>query len=109
MKPARPGSARAKGRHGGTDIHSDPFEFPIRVCYGCLQTGFDGQYAAFSFALSPPKVIACDNLTENPYKGNVCNPAQDTGPILCCAQDAKGERLVCPAIPGAKPASATTP
>jgi len=31
---------RAKGRHGSTEIKSDPFEFPVRVCYGCLQTGF---------------------------------------------------------------------
>jgi hypothetical protein len=100
--------ARAIGHHGGTDIKSGPFEFPIRVCHGCLQTGFDGQYAAFSFSPLQPTYIACDNLTENPYKGNVCNPAQDSGPILCCAQDAKAEKLLCPAVPGARPASTMT-
>jgi hypothetical protein len=93
---------RAHGHHGGTDIYSDPFEFPIRTCYGCLQTGFQGPYAEFSFALSPPKVLACDHLAENPYKGNPCNPAQDIGPILCCADDPKGEKLVCPGIARAK-------
>jgi hypothetical protein len=98
---------RAHGRHGGTDIHSDPFEFPIRTCYGCLQTGFAGPYAEFSFALTPPKVLACDHLAENPYRGNPCNPAQDIGPILCCAEDAKGEKLICPGVPRAKPNAAT--
>jgi hypothetical protein len=93
---------RAKGKHGSADIHSDPFEFPIRVCYGCLQTGFGGAYAEFSYAISPPKVLACENMSENPYRGNACNPAQDFGPILCCAQDPKGEKLLCPGIPAAK-------
>ena len=36
---------RIKGRHGGTQILSEPFEFPIRVCYGCLQTGFSGPFS----------------------------------------------------------------
>jgi hypothetical protein len=103
---------RAKGKHGSSDIYSDPFEFPIRVCYGCLQTGFQGAYAEFSFAISPPKVLACENMSENPYRGNTCNPAQDFGPILCCAQDPKGEKLLCPGIPAAKgtgDGSTTTP
>lgn len=97
---------RAQGRHGGTSIQSDPFEFPIRVCYGCLQTGFSGAYAEFSFSSSQPKVLACDRMVENPYKGNPCNPAQDYGPVLCCAQDASGEKLVCPGIPALKPGAA---
>lgn len=95
---------RVKGRHGGTDIESDPFEYPLRVCYGCLQTGFTGQYAAFNF----PEVPACDKLAANPFEGNNrCGlPAQDTGPILCCAKDSKGTSLQCPGVPtGAAPAA----
>jgi hypothetical protein len=98
---------RAVGRHGSTSIKSDPFEYPIRICYGCLQTGFTGDYAAFSYERTPPKVPACENLVENPYRGNVCNPAQDFGPVLCCAQDPKGEKLICPAVPTAKPPPTT--
>lgn len=87
---------RAKGRHGSTEIKSDPFEFPVRVCYGCLQTGFNtAAYADFNF----PKVPACNRLAEtNPYQGNPCNPAQDFGPLLCCALDAEGKQLECPGI-----------
>jgi hypothetical protein len=100
---------RAKGTHGSTAIFSDPFEFPIRVCYGCLQTGFTGAYAEFSYDISPPKVLACENMSENPYLGNRCNRAQDFGPILCCAQDPKGEKLLCPGIAAAKnPAGGTS-
>jgi hypothetical protein len=88
---------RAKGRHGATEIKSDPFEFPVRVCYGCLQTGYGTKdYADFAF----PKVPACSKLTgDNPFKGNLCNPAQDVGPLLCCALDAEGKTLECPGIP----------
>jgi len=98
---------RIKGRHGGTDILSDPFQFPIRICYGCLQTGFTGQYATFNF----PNVPACDRLAMNPFQGNPCpgRKAQDVGPILCCALDAKGERLQCPAVPSATTTSPTAP
>jgi hypothetical protein len=97
---------RAHGRHGGTSIYSDPFEFPIRTCYGCLQTGFTGDYAQFSYTMSPVKFVACDHLASNPYPGNSCNPAQDIGPILCCAEDAKAEKLSCP---GVGRAQTTTP
>lgn len=95
---------KAKGRHGGTTITSDPFEFPIRVCYGCLQVGYpDPAFVDFSF----PTVVSCNQLSQNPYVGNVCNPAQDFGPILCCARDAKETDIECPAVPRAP--SATTP
>ena len=95
---------RIKARHGGTTIESDPFEYPLKVCYGCLQTGFTGQYAAFNF----PEVPSCDRLADNPFMGNsACGlPAQDSGPILCCAKDAKGTSLQCPGVPTAMP---TTP
>lgn len=87
---------RAKGRHGGTEIVSDPFEFPIRVCYGCLQTGFaDPEFVEFNF----PRVPPCSKLAANPYLGNLCNPGQDRGPILCCARDPMGRDLECPAVP----------
>jgi hypothetical protein len=94
---------KAKGRHGSTEILSDPFEFPVHVCYGCLQTGFlDPAYVNFNF----PKVPPCDRLQSNPYLGNRCNVAQDTGPVLCCAKDAEGTQLECPGVPRA-PTSAT--
>ena len=86
---------RIKGVHGGTEIFSDPFEFPVRVCYGCLQTGFSGPYSAFNF----PETPACDALANNPFLGNPCGPAQDFGPILCCARDGKGRGLQCPGVP----------
>jgi hypothetical protein len=86
---------QAKGRHGATSIKSDPFEYPVHVCYGCLQTGFlDPAYAPFDF----PKVPPCKNLISNPYLGNPCNVAQDQGPVLCCAKDAEGLQLQCPAV-----------
>jgi hypothetical protein len=87
---------RAKGQHGSTEILSDRFEFPVRVCYGCLQTGFqDPAYVDFGF----PKVPPCARLQSNPYHGNPCNPAQDIGPLLCCAKDAEGTQLECPGVP----------
>jgi hypothetical protein len=91
-------SLRVKGRHGGTDILSDPFEFPIRVCYGCLQTGFAGPFAAFNF---PERLPACDKLTTNPYQGHQCPDliAQDVGPVLCCARNNDPSNLQCPAAP----------
>jgi hypothetical protein len=97
---------RAKGRHGSTEIKSDPFEFPVRVCYGCLQTGYSmAQYADFGF----PKVPACNKLVgENPFRGNPCNPAQDRGPLLCCALDPEGKMLECPGVPRGM-APTTTP
>lgn len=88
---------RARARHGGSALLSDPFIFPIRVCYGCLQTGYLGPFAGFNF----PKVPPCDKLAENPYAGNPCNIAQDSGPVLCCALDAQGVSLECPGQPRA--------
>ncbi len=89
---------RVQGRHGGTPITSDPFEFPIRVCYGCLQTGFtDPQFVQFNFQNN--KFPQCKNLSTNPYPGNACNPAQDFGPLLCCSVDGTEQTLECPGIP----------
>lgn len=86
---------RIKGTHGGSQILSDPFEFPVRICYGCLQTGFSGPYSLFNFPRTPP----CSALDDNPFLGNRCGPAQDFGPILCCARDEQGTVLQCPAVP----------
>lgn len=94
---------RAKARHGSGTILSDPFEFAVRVCYGCLQSGFLGPFSAFNF----PEVPACDRLSENPFPGNRCNPGQDA-PILCCAKDPEGKMLECPGTPRA-PAGAPMP
>jgi hypothetical protein len=98
---------RAKGRHGGSGIVSDPFEYPLRVCFGCLQTGFpDAEFAQFNF----PQVPNCSKLFVNPYTGNPCHPAQDKGPILCCARDGRPDALECPGLPRApRPAGTMTP
>jgi hypothetical protein len=84
---------RAKGRHGTSDVESAPFTFPIRVCYGCLQTGYlQPGYAQYNF----PNIAACEVLTSNPYPGNPCNTAQDAQ-ILCCSDKKAG--IVCPGVP----------
>lgn len=92
-------TVRATGHLGSSDIESPPFAFPVRVCYGCLQSGYSDPTAAqFDF----PAVPMCSDLTTNPYTGDPCNPAQDE-PILCCATDvnAQGQAtgVLCPAIP----------
>jgi hypothetical protein len=86
---------RARGRlPGGVPIESDWFERAVRVCYGCLQVGYpDPAYADYQF----PRVPLCAQLTANPYPGNPCNPAQEPGPVLCCAGDPEGKQLQCPA------------
>jgi hypothetical protein len=90
---------RARGRHGDSEVLSEPFEFPIQVCYGCLQTGLTGDFAQFNF----PQTPSCDLLGDHPYTGNPCGPAQDFGPLLCCALDPKAEALECPARPRVHP------
>lgn len=93
---------KAKGRHGSNTIESDPFEFPVRICFGCLQTGYpDPRFADFGFPQIPP----CASLGQNPYQGNPCNPGQDML-ILCCARDAQGRDIECPGVPRAVPTSA---
>jgi hypothetical protein len=94
---------RIRAQQGGATIETPRIEFPIRICDGCLQTGFAGPYAQFSRALEPPRTVACDHLVENPYRGNLCNPAQDFGPILCCTASVQGaEKLICPGVPMSK-------
>jgi len=86
---------RVRGVHGGTEIVSEAFEFPIRVCLGCLQTGFT--LKGFE-DLGYPNVADCRNLLDNPYTGNPCNIAQDFGPILCCSPDGTKEKIECPGL-----------
>jgi hypothetical protein len=62
---------------GGTDIQSDPFDFPLEICVGCLI----GNVQSCPFTGTPA----------NP--GNPCNSAQDD-PVDCCT-DAAGA-LICP-------------
>jgi hypothetical protein len=90
---------RAKGHLGSANISSPPFTFPVRACYGCLQTGYPDPTLDF------PAVAKCSDLPANPYTGDPCNPAQDQM-VLCCAldYDAQGNATVlqCPAVPAAK-------
>ncbi len=90
-------TVKARGRHGGSDILSEPFTYPIHVCYGCMQQGYKGEFAAFDF----PAIPACSMLTNNPFTGNPCNVAQDGIPVLCCARDAQGTQIECPGRPRA--------
>lgn len=83
---------RAVGKHAGSTIKSNPFEYPVRVCKGCLQRGYQGDFSTFNY----PAVPACTLIIKNPYPGNGCNPAQDAH-ILCCAKGDK--QLLCPGQP----------
>jgi hypothetical protein len=96
---------RARGRHGSTEIKSDPFELPVRVCFGCLQTHYpDKDFADFGF----PKVPACDRIASNPFQGNPCNPANEWAlPLLCCARGGDVSQLECPGV--ARGSAATGP
>jgi hypothetical protein len=60
----------------GTEMQSDPFNFPLEICVGCLIANVQ----ACPFASAPA----------NP--GNACNPAQDEF-VDCCTQDGA---LLCP-------------
>ena len=80
----------AIGSFNGGQIESDVFRFPIRMCVGCLQTGFTTM-AEFNY----PGVPLCSVAPRpNPAKGNPCNFAQDSGPLLCCLDD--NHKAVCP-------------
>lgn len=85
---------RAVGRHAGDTVKSEPFEFSIQVCKGCLQRGFEPPLSTFDY---PAGVPSCSGLAANPYRGNPCNPAQEMQ-IMCCSQDGK---LDCPGRPRA--------
>jgi hypothetical protein len=83
---------RATGqRSSGDAIESGAFRLPVRVCVGCLQTGFPG-LAQFNY---PTRPRCADSPKPNPHKGNPCNIAQDYGPLLCCIDSM--DQPVCPA------------
>jgi hypothetical protein len=60
----------------GTEMQSDPFNFPLEICIGCLVAN----------------VQACPFTSAPTNTGNACNPAQDA-PVDCCTQDGV---LICP-------------
>lgn len=67
----------------GSQLLSDVFPFPVRVCAGCLQE----MYPLTPDCTAAPK--------PNPSPGNPCNIAQDGPNVLCCV-DPSGA-LICPA------------
>jgi len=71
---------RIVGTMGGGNIKSDPFEFPIDICNGCLIHDLG----------------ACDALPVgfSAAKGGECNPFQDA-PVDCCTA---GGSKICPAV-----------
>jgi hypothetical protein len=81
-----------EGTRSGAKETSQVYTYPVQVCYACLQKGFtDPAYVKYDY----PNTPSCVALGGNDYPGNPCNPAQDTGPVLCC-RDEKGA-LECPA------------
>jgi len=62
----------------GTSMTSDPFNYPLDVCDGCLAA-----------SVGPCPLPAAPVNT-----GNACNPAQDEA-VDCCTDNGV---LVCPAI-----------
>jgi hypothetical protein len=86
-------AVRALGKYAAGTVKSDPFEYVIRVCVGCLQRSFPGyEY---------PAIPACTSFKAGviPMLGNACNPAQDQS-ILCC--QASPTVIKCPAV-GSEP------
>jgi hypothetical protein len=81
---------RAVGQLNGSQIESDVSHFPIRMCVGCLQTGFPA-LAQYNYPALPLCSVA---PRPNMYKGNACNFAQDSGFLLCCLDE--NQRPVCP-------------
>jgi hypothetical protein len=83
---------RAVGRlTSGSELTSSPFAFSVRMCIGCLQTGYP-DIAQFDW---PGRPTCAQAPQPNPYHGNPCNIAQDWGPLLCCT--GAGNATVCPA------------
>jgi hypothetical protein len=81
---------RAVGQLNGGEIESDVFRFPIRMCVGCMQTGFT-DVAQYNYPGLPLCTIA---PRPNLHKGNDCHFAQDEGLLLCCLDES--QHPVCP-------------
>jgi hypothetical protein len=97
----------AKGRHGGTDIKSAPFVFPVDVCTGCLQMSYSsGNLAAYRYPADTPFCEHAWGDASN-YQGDGCfYPGQDK-PIFCCAitstiNDVATDVILCPGQPSGK-------
>lgn len=75
-------TVRAQGNTLNKTVTSDPFNFPIRVCNGCLANDLG----------------ICPLAQAGGNSGDPCNIAQDQ-PVDCCEL---GSSLVCPAVVGAK-------
>jgi hypothetical protein len=69
---------RAFGKTATQDMESDPFDFPISICSGCLVAN----------------VQACPYASKPTNTGNVCNVAQDD-PVDCCTLNGS---LICPPV-----------
>jgi len=69
---------RAFGSTDTQDLESDPFDFPIYVCSGCLVGN----------------VLTCPYMSEPANTGNPCNVAQDNF-VDCCSLNGA---LLCPPI-----------
>ena len=78
-------TVRARGKTVTSSVESDAFNFPIRVCDGCLIANVDD---------IPPCPVAQAPVNT----GNVCNVAQD-GVVDCCQL---GNDLVCPSVVAAQ-------
>jgi hypothetical protein len=74
-------TVRARGKTLQGSVESDAFNFPIRVCDGCLIADADS-------------IPACPVTQAPANTGNVCNVAQD-GFVDCCAL---GDELICPSV-----------
>ena len=69
---------RSFGHTTTRDIESDPFDYPVAVCDGCLIA----------------KTGPCPFTAAPTNTGNPCNVAQDY-PVDCCSA---GNELICPAV-----------
>jgi len=73
---------RAFGSTTTQDLESDPLDYPIYVCSGCLIAN----------------LMPCPYTTEPANRGNACNPSQDN-PVDCCSANGS---LVCPPVVNAQ-------
>jgi hypothetical protein len=69
---------RAFGSTTSRGIESDPFDYPIAICDGCL--------------VANTQPCPYSSMPANP--GNPCNPAQDN-PVDCCLS---GDTMICPPV-----------
>ena len=73
---------RVFGSTNTQDLESDPFDFPLYVCSGCLIAN----------------VLACPFTAAAANKGNECNVAQDNF-VDCCSLNGQ---LFCPPLVSAQ-------